>query len=188
MKSLYLRSLTLVALLMAALAFSACGADATATNTPFPAFRATPIPTGGTTAAAGSGTPAAARTTVPDGIPAASGAPTTTASGLQYIDLKVGEGAEAKAGQTATVNYIGWLTDGGKKFDSSLDPGKEPFSFKLGAGRVIKGWDEGVAGMKVGGKRRLIIPAALGYGAGGSPPVIPGNASLTFDVDLLDTK
>jgi FKBP-type peptidyl-prolyl cis-trans isomerase FkpA len=110
----------------------------------------------------------------------------TTKSGLKYEDLKVGDGAEAKAGDTVEVHYTGWLKDG-KKFDSSVDR-KEPFSFKLGAGRVIKGWDEGVAGMKVGGKRKLIIPPELGYGARGAGNVIPPNAELTFEVELLKIK
>lgn len=105
------------------------------------------------------------------------------ASGLEIQELKVGEGAEAKAGMTVDVHYTGWLLDG-TKFDSSVDRGK-PFSFHLGAGEVIRGWDEGVAGMKVGGKRKLRIPAALGYGARGAGGVIPGNATLVFDVELL---
>jgi FKBP-type peptidyl-prolyl cis-trans isomerase FkpA len=121
------------------------------------------------------------------GAPAApaktSGKGTKTASGLQYWDLKKGTGAVAKAGDSVKVHYTGWLTDG-KKFDSSLDRG-EPFAFKLGAGMVIKGWDEGVAGMKVGGKRQLKIPPELGYGAGGAGAVIPPNATLVFDVELL---
>jgi len=112
-----------------------------------------------------------------------SGKGTKTASGLQYWDLKKGTGAVAKAGDSVKVHYTGWLTDG-KKFDSSLDRG-EPFAFKLGAGMVIKGWDEGVAGMKVGGKRQLKIPPELGYGAGGAGAVIPPNATLVFDVELL---
>ncbi|HYT87814.1 MAG TPA: FKBP-type peptidyl-prolyl cis-trans isomerase [Gemmataceae bacterium] len=107
----------------------------------------------------------------------------TTKSGLKYIDEKVGNGKEAKAGHTVEVHYTGWLKDG-KKFDSSVDRGK-PFSFKLGAGKVIKGWDEGVAGMKEGGKRKLIIPPDLAYGERGAGGVIPPNAELTFDVELL---
>jgi FKBP-type peptidyl-prolyl cis-trans isomerase FkpA len=107
----------------------------------------------------------------------------TTASGLQYEDLTVGDGAEAVAGKTVEVHYTGTLVSG-KKFDSSHDRNR-PFSFKLGAGKVIKGWDEGVAGMKVGGKRKLVIPANLGYGAGGAGGVIPPNAVLNFDVELL---
>ena len=112
----------------------------------------------------------------------------TTASGLQYEDTTVGEGAEATAGQFVTVHYTGWLRndDGsqGAKFDSSKDR-NDPFQFALGAGHVIRGWDEGVQGMKVGGQRRLTIPASLGYGARGAGGVIPPNATLIFDVDLL---
>ncbi|HKT36184.1 MAG TPA: FKBP-type peptidyl-prolyl cis-trans isomerase [Nitrospira sp.] len=107
----------------------------------------------------------------------------TTSSGLQYIDLKVGTGGTAQAGQTVTVHYSGWL-ENGKKFDSSIDRG-QPFSFPLGAGRVIKGWDEGVQGMKVGGKRKLTIPSNLGYGVRGAGGVIPPNATLIFEVELL---
>jgi FKBP-type peptidyl-prolyl cis-trans isomerase FkpA len=107
----------------------------------------------------------------------------TTASGLQYQDVLVGSGAEAKSGDKVSVHYTGWLSDG-TKFDSSVDR-NQPFQFTLGAGNVIKGWDEGVAGMKVGGKRRLTIPPDLGYGAEGYPPVIPPDATLIFDVELL---
>jgi FKBP-type peptidyl-prolyl cis-trans isomerase len=110
----------------------------------------------------------------------------TTKSGLQYIDEKVGSGAEAKAGDVVSVHYTGTLKSG-KKFDSSLDRG-EVFTFPLGAGKVIKGWDEGVAGMKVGGKRKLIIPAELGYGARGAGGVIPPNAELHFDVELVKVQ
>ena len=106
-----------------------------------------------------------------------------TPSGLKYIDTEVGTGDSPTTGQTVKVHYTGTLTDG-KKFDSSLDRG-QPFSFKIGVGKVIKGWDEGVATMKVGGKRTLIIPPDLGYGERGAGGVIPGNATLLFDVELL---
>jgi FKBP-type peptidyl-prolyl cis-trans isomerase FkpA len=112
----------------------------------------------------------------------------TTPSGLQYEDTVVGNGEEARSGHHVHVHYTGWLyNDGqqGAKFDSSRDRG-QPFAFSLGAGQVIKGWDEGVAGMKIGGQRTLIIPAALGYGARGAGGVIPPNATLKFDVELLD--
>jgi FKBP-type peptidyl-prolyl cis-trans isomerase len=108
---------------------------------------------------------------------------TKTADGLQYWDIKVGTGQTAKEGDHVKVHYTGWLTTG-KKFDSSVDA-HQPFDFNLGKGDVIKGWDEGVAGMKVGGKRQLRIPPDLGYGATGSPGAIPPNATLIFDVQLL---
>ena len=109
-----------------------------------------------------------------------------TPSGLQYTDLVVGQGRVAHAGETATVHYTGTLVDG-TKFDSSKDR-NNPFSFKLGAGRVIKGWDEGVEGMKIGGTRKLVIPAQLGYGARGAGSTIPPNATLIFEVELLDLR
>jgi FKBP-type peptidyl-prolyl cis-trans isomerase FkpA len=112
----------------------------------------------------------------------------TTPSGLQYEDTTVGGGAEAKRGQHVHVHYTGWLYNNGQqgaKFDSSVDR-NEPFAFSLGGGMVIKGWDEGVAGMKIGGKRTLIIPPQLGYGSRGAGGVIPPNATLKFDVELLD--
>ena len=109
-----------------------------------------------------------------------------TPSGLKYIDQEVGTGDVAVAGKTASVHYTGWL-ENGKKFDSSVDRG-QPFSFPLGAGRVIKGWDEGVQGMKVGGKRKLTIPSDLGYGSRGAGGVIPANATLIFDVELLGVR
>ena len=109
--------------------------------------------------------------------------PTTTPSGLTIDDIVVGNGAAAAAGQKVTVHYTGWLTNG-TKFDSSKDR-NDPFVFPLGAGNVIKGWDEGVQGMKVGGKRKLTIPPALGYGARGAGGVIPPNATLVFEVELL---
>lgn len=116
---------------------------------------------------------------------------TTTASGLRYVDTVVGTGAEAVKGKSVSVHYTGWLLNQGdqkgNKFDSSVDRG-EPFEFKLGAGMVIAGWDEGVAGMKIGGKRTLMIPSKLGYGARGAGGVIPPNADLMFDVELLGVK
>lgn len=109
---------------------------------------------------------------------------TSGADGLQQGDFHVGCGPAAKAGDNVTVQYTGWLTDG-TQFDSSRQAGRQPFSFTLGQGQVIKGWDEGVAGMQPGGKRRLVIPGALAYGAQGYPPTIPGNATLVFDVELV---
>ena len=114
----------------------------------------------------------------------------TTASGLQIIDSKVGTGASPKTGQTCVMHYTGWLWVNeakGKKFDSSHDHGS-PFSFALGGGQVIAGWDEGVAGMKVGGKRTLLIPPSLGYGARGAGGVIPPNATLLFEVELVELE
>lgn len=110
------------------------------------------------------------------------GEPVATASGLQYIEIQPGTGDEARTGQNVNVHYTGWLPDG-RKFDSSRDRG-QPFSFGLGAGQVIRGWDEGVAGMRVGGRRRLIIPPDLGYGSRGVGPIPPG-ATLLFNVELL---
>jgi len=121
---------------------------------------------------------------------AQTGKPVTTPSGLQIIDSKVGSGPSPKTGQTCVMHYTGWLYENGakgKKFDSSVDRG-QPFEFKIGQHQVIAGWDEGVASMKVGGKRTLIIPAALGYGAQGAGNVIPPNATLMFDVELLGIK
>jgi FKBP-type peptidyl-prolyl cis-trans isomerase len=114
------------------------------------------------------------------------GDPVVTKSGLKYWDIKVGDGAEAVRGKTVRVHYTGWLTNG-KKFDSSVDRG-QPFDFRLGAGDVIRGWDEGVAGMKVGGKRQLNIKPELGYGVQGYPPVIPPRSTLVFDVELLAVR
>jgi len=110
----------------------------------------------------------------------------TTPSGLIYVDLSEGEGEAAQAGQRFSVHYTGWLTDG-TKFDSSKDR-NDPFDFPLGAGHVIRGWDEGVQGMKVGGVRKLTIPPELGYGTRGFPGVIPPNATLMFEVELLEVK
>jgi len=135
----------------------------------------------GSTFAAVTFTPATAQTV---------GKTMTTPSGLQITDSKVGTGAQPKTGQTCVMHYTGWLyEDGAKgaKFDSSVDRG-QPFEFAIGLGQVIRGWDEGVASMKVGGKRTLIIPPQLGYGTRGAGGVIPPNATLIFDVELLDVK
>jgi|GEM_PF-1199128 len=127
------------------------------------------------------GTPGAASPSSPTKV---SGQPTTTPSGLQYWDIVAGTGATAIPGKPVSVHYTGWLTSG-EKFDSSVDRGR-PFVFSLGAGEVIKGWDEGVAGMKAGGKRQLRIPPALGYGENGAGGAIPPNATLIFDVELIE--
>jgi peptidylprolyl isomerase len=122
--------------------------------------------------------------------PAAAAETVTTPSGLKYQDNVVGTGKTPVVGRAVIVHYTGWLDEGGKKgtkFDSSVDRG-QPFTFRLGVGNVIAGWDEGVAGMKVGGKRTLIIPANLGYGDQGAGGVIPPNATLIFDVELIDVK
>ena len=114
----------------------------------------------------------------------------TTPSGLQYEDTKEGTGASPKTGQTCVMHYTGWLWENsakGKKFDSSVDRG-QPFEFQIGRGMVIKGWDEGVATMKIGGKRTLLIPASLGYGARGAGGAIPPNATLLFEVELLGVR
>jgi len=110
----------------------------------------------------------------------------TTPSGLQYVDLVMGDGPSPATGDTVVVHYTGWLKNG-TKFDSSIDRGR-PIDFPLGKGRVIRGWDEGLVSMKVGGKRRLIIPPNLAYGERGRPPVIPPNSELTFDVELLSIR
>ncbi len=179
--------------LAAALIFTACGDDDdNGGATPTRASQSTPAgqatqPATQPTAAATSALPSAAESdgNAP-GIPALTGDITTTDSGLRYIDEVAGTGDEAKEGSTATVHYTGWLTDG-SKFHSSRDRG-EPFAFTIGARRVIAGWEEGVAGMKVGGKRRLIIPFELAYGASGRPPAIPPAAALIFDVELLGVQ
>lgn len=115
-----------------------------------------------------------------------SGSEVTTASGLKYTDVVVGTGASPQKGQSVTVHYTGTL-EKGTKFDSSYDKGK-PADFRIGVGAVIRGWDEGLMSMKVGGKRKLVIPSALGYGPSGRPPSIPGNSTLIFDVELLGVK
>lgn len=120
--------------------------------------------------------------------PAVSGKTQTLAGGLKYIDIKVGTGADVLSTSTVVAEYTGWISKTGKKFDSSYDHGGAPFSVQLGQGKVIPGWDQGLVGMKVGGTRRLLIPSALGYGKTGSPPVIPANADLVFDVTVLSVQ
>lgn len=120
------------------------------------------------------------------GPPPVNGTPGQLPGGLQYIDVVIGSGDEARPGQNVSVHYTGWLTTG-QKFDSSRDRG-QPFTFQLGGGQVIQGWDQGVAGMRVGGQRRLTIPPTMGYGASGAGGVIPPNATLIFDVELLGVR
>jgi FKBP-type peptidyl-prolyl cis-trans isomerase len=129
---------------------------------------------------------APARPAVASGPTKVTGEPTKTASGLEYWEIKVGTGATAQIGQHVSVDYTVWLSTG-KKVDSSVGTG-QPYEFMLGAGQVIKGWDEGIAGMKVGGKRQLRIPPDLAYGAGGKPPAVPANSTLVFDVRLVNVK
>jgi FKBP-type peptidyl-prolyl cis-trans isomerase len=171
----FLASIALVASLVLAVA---CGGNEEKTTAP----SVTP----NAAATQPSVTPKASATQTGGGPPAVSAEPTVTASGLKIIEIKAGTGDEAQKGQTVSVHYTGWLADG-TKFDSSLDRG-QPLSFVLGAGQMIPGFDEGVAGMKVGGQRRLIIPPNLAYGAQGRPPQIPANAELTFDIELVSLK
>ena len=146
----------------------------------------TPAPAAGKKSADNQPSKTQAADKAPAGPTKVSGQPVTTASGLKYWEIKKGSGPTAVNGKTIKVHYTGWLADG-KEFDSSLDLG-EPIEFVLGAGKVIKGWDEGVAGMKVGGKRQLRIPPELGYGRRGAPPTIPPNATLIFDVQLVAVR
>jgi peptidylprolyl isomerase len=129
---------------------------------------------------------ASARPSATGGPTKVTGEPTKTASGLEYWEIKPGTGATAQIGQHVTVDYTVWLSTG-KKVDSSVGTG-QPYEFMLGAGQVIKGWDEGIAGMKVGGKRQLRIPPDLAYGAAGKPPAVPANSTLVFDVRLINVK
>ncbi len=141
----------------------------TPTPTPHPTVTATP--------SAGPATPLPVTST-----------PTVLADGLQYIDIKVGTGPAAQVGSTLSVQYTGWLASNNQKFDSSYDRNGEPFTFTIGQGQVIKGWEEGLIGTKAGGTRRLLLPPSLAYGAAGSPPTIPANATLIFDVTVLSVK
>ena len=162
------------------LLLAACG-DATSTSVA--AISNTPAPAGAS-GAVGVGKDGQPLTiSAAANPPAVNGTPVKTASGLQYIELRLGTGDPAKVNRTVKVNYTGWLAADGKKFDSSLDRGKT-IDFVLGTGSVIPGWDEGLQGMKVGGLRRLLIPSGLAYGPSGRAPVIPPNAALIFDVEL----
>jgi FKBP-type peptidyl-prolyl cis-trans isomerase FkpA len=162
-------TLSLALLLVAALAFAQTSGKSTSTKS---------------TTSKGSSKGTASTTAVP-GYKTPKGGAKMTPSDVEYWDMKVGTGAEATKGKLVTVNYTGWLTTG-KKFDSSV--GAAPFQFRLGQGDVIKGWDEGVAGMKVGGSRKLKIPPSAGYGSQGAGGVIPPNATLIFDVELLKVQ
>jgi FKBP-type peptidyl-prolyl cis-trans isomerase len=172
------RLLVSIALVASLVLVVACGSSEKETTAPTVALKAT--------AAQPSVAPKATAAQTGGGPPPVSAEPTVTASGLKIIEIKAGTGDEAQKGQTVSVHYTGWLADG-TKFDSSLDRG-QPLSFVLGAGQMIPGFDEGVAGMKVGGERRLIIPPNLAYGAQGRPPRIPANAELTFDVQLVSVQ
>ena len=169
------RSLSILSCVLAILA-AACGGGSRDNS----GYRPPP------TAAAQAPTSPAATAPPAGAIPPVEGSPVTTPSGLRYIDIAPGSGPTPQVGQRVRVHYTGWLESNGQKFDSSVDRG-QPFQFQLGTGAVIKGWDEGVGAMQVGGKRRLIIPPDLAYGPGGRSP-IPPNATLVFDVELLGVE
>jgi len=189
------RHLLTLPLLLAVFAFAACGDDSSSSSdesaaTPAATEAATEAPTAEATAAGPTEGDAGVKVTGKLGaepkitVPSGGTAPT----GLVYKDIKVGKGPEAAAGQTVDVQYTGVLFKDGTKFDASWDRGGEPFSFGLGQGMVIPGWDQGVAGMKKGGRRLLVIPPDLAYGAQGSPPAIGPNETLVFVVDLVDVN
>jgi FKBP-type peptidyl-prolyl cis-trans isomerase len=171
-----------VAPLFPLVAFAALAACSSLTAPPEPEPIATATTTGATAAASARPPPAASAAPV-----AAPAPPIDPNAKLVSSDLTMGKGAEAKTGSTVSVNYVGTLADG-KEFDSSRKPGRKPFVFTLGQGAVIRGWDQGVVGMKVGGKRKLVIPPQLAYGPAGRPPVIPPAATLTFEIELLEVK
>lgn len=183
-----LRGLSAALVALLCLCAIACGSyNASPSSTPAPASSAADAAAARATIASQCPPPTPITSSVPGlATPPADAKPVTTPSGLEYIDLVPGTGPVAQPGQTATVHYTGWLLDG-KKFDSSRDRG-QPFSFPLGGGQVIKGWDEGVVNMRVGGQRRLIVPPELGYGPKGAGGVIPPCATLVFDVELLGVK
>lgn len=189
-----MKTVVLAMTLVATVVLAACGSDSKKTtptaSSKTPSTQASPstggVKPGASATASGSTTPAQLSDGNAPGIPPLKGDIQTTADSLRYIDEKVGDGAAPTNGQTVTVHYTGWLTTG-VKFDSSRDR-NQPFSFAIGTGGVIKGWDEGVLTMKIGGKRRLIIPAALAYGPAGRPPTIPQNSTLIFDVELISAK
>jgi peptidylprolyl isomerase len=170
-RSLIMRFPTLLLAVIAGLALAGCKQASTEKSSTT------------TTTSAATGTTA---TSEPATSGATEGQERTMPGGLKVTDIKVGSGPMAESGNTIAVHYTGYLMDG-TKFDSSVDRG-QPIVIKLGAGQVIKGWDEGLKGMRVGGKRKLVIPPAMGYGAQGYPPVIPPDATLQFDVELMDVK
>jgi peptidylprolyl isomerase len=181
------RTQTLLAAAVAAVAIAGCGSTKTS-PIPSGAGASAPTPTATTPTASTTATTTTAATTGPlahkPTVAKGTGAPPKT---LVTHDLIVGKGPAAKAGQTLNVQYVGVLFKSGKQFDASWDRG-QPFSFPLGQGQVIPGWDHGLVGMHVGGRRQLVIPAALAYGAAGSPPTIPPNSALIFDIDLISAQ